>query len=172
MSDLNATPASAPHPGDLSTTRRRVLSIVATCSGAVAAGLIGVPCLRVLLSPLDHAGLAGRHRVVPVAALAESRPQAVTVSIERVAGYRKEVTQLLVWAYLEQGTPVVLDATCTHMGCNVAWSPAETLFVCPCHGGRYDTHGVVKSGPPPRSLRRLDARVEDGMVWIELGAPS
>ena len=70
---------------------------------------------------------------------------------------------------------------CTHLGCVVRWRPeAEGAgskkaasaqkgpgrFVCPCHGGVFDSEGKVVSGPPPRPLERLEVRERDGRVFI------
>jgi cytochrome b6-f complex iron-sulfur subunit len=42
---------------------------------------------------------------------------------------------------------------CTHLGCTVPFSVENDMFVCPCHGSRYDkrTAEVVRT-PAPRPL--------------------
>jgi cytochrome b6-f complex iron-sulfur subunit len=44
------------------------------------------------------------------------------------------------------------NATCTHLGCLVKWDQAGQRFVCPCHGGLYNSDGKVTAGPPPAAL--------------------
>ncbi len=78
-------------------------------------------------------------------------------------------------------TPVELQRTadgvaarslwCTHYGCEVEWSPAAGVYVCPCHEGFFDADGRVLSGPPPRALRRVESRVEGDMVVLGLVEP-
>lgn len=46
----------------------------------------------------------------------------------------------------------VMSARCTHMGCIVAFNPAERSFDCPCHGSRFDTEGQVIEGPATAPL--------------------
>lgn len=50
---------------------------------------------------------------------------------------------------------------CAHLGCPVAYSPGSAGYVCPCHGGAYNSRGLVIGGPPPRPLDRVDIKVVD-----------
>lgn len=54
------------------------------------------------------------------------------------------------------GTVRTLNATCTHMGCVVAWNPLETSWDCPCHGSRFDVDGKVLHGPAVKPLEPVD----------------
>jgi cytochrome b6-f complex iron-sulfur subunit len=61
------------------------------------------------------------------------------------------------------------SATCTHLGCIVTWQPqAGSVWLCPCHRGRYDRDGRVVAGPPPRALQPLPAEVRDGKVYVKV----
>jgi cytochrome b6-f complex iron-sulfur subunit len=48
---------------------------------------------------------------------------------------------------------VAIAQSCTHEGCNIGYNNNSNNFVCPCHGGTFDTGGNVISGPPPAPLK-------------------
>lgn len=43
-------------------------------------------------------------------------------------------------------------ATCTHLACIVEYRADEQMIWCNCHDGRFDLHGQVIGGPPPKPL--------------------
>ncbi len=62
----------------------------------------------------------------------------------------------------------VFNATCTHLGCLVKWDPAANMFICPCHGGKYDANGQVIAGPPPSALKEHTVAEKDDMIRIAI----
>lgn len=52
-------------------------------------------------------------------------------------------------------------AACPHLGCSVAWNPAERTWDCPCHGSRFTATGRLIVGPANRDLRALEARRDE-----------
>ncbi|CAA9490543.1 MAG: hypothetical protein AVDCRST_MAG53-1581 [uncultured Solirubrobacteraceae bacterium] len=57
-----------------------------------------------------------------------------------------------------------VSPTCTHMGCEVRFNPAERSWDCPCHGSRYDVDGHVLEGPAVKRLAPVDVpgEADDG----------
>ncbi len=55
-----------------------------------------------------------------------------------------------------------VTAVCPHLGCQPAFDDHQRLFVCPCHGSRFDPEGRLLAGPAARGLSlavlRLDAQ--------------
>jgi Rieske Fe-S protein len=59
------------------------------------------------------------------------------------------------------GTVHAVSATCTHLGCRVAWNRAERSWDCPCHGSRFGPDGRVLQGPAVQPLARHGREGDD-----------
>ena len=59
-----------------------------------------------------------------------------------------------------------LSARCTHLGCMVVWNRDHRMFLCPCHGGKFDAEGLNVEGPPPRPLDLFALRLDDDGLLI------
>lgn len=62
---------------------------------------------------------------------------------------------------------VVLEQTCTHLGCPVAWTSASNTFNCPCHGSVFNKSGNRIAGPAPAPLYKHGFRVQNGHLIVE-----
>ena len=71
---------------------------------------------------------------------------------------RQGATKLAVYRDDASGLHV-RSAVCTHLGCVVAWNPAEKSWDCPCHSSRFDIEGEVLHGPAgsPLSKAKLES---------------
>ena len=56
----------------------------------------------------------------------------------------------------EQGIVHIVDTTCSHLGCEVAWNNSERSWDCPCHGSRFSYKGEVLEGPAETPLEKIE----------------
>jgi Rieske Fe-S protein len=56
----------------------------------------------------------------------------------------------------ENGNLHMVDTTCTHLGCELAWNKAEKTWDCPCHGSRFSFEGDIVEGPAINKLHSAD----------------
>lgn len=65
--------------------------------------------------------------------------------------------RIVAMSKAEDGSVRMLSATCTHMGCVVAYNSLEKSFDCRCHGSRFALDGTVLHGPAVDPLKAVDA---------------
>jgi Rieske Fe-S protein len=63
---------------------------------------------------------------------------------------------------------LVLEETCTHLGCPVAWTAigAAGTFNCPCHGSVFARSGERIAGPAQQPLYKHTFYLKDGDLWV------
>ena len=63
---------------------------------------------------------------------------------------------------------LVLEETCTHLGCPVAWTPdgANGTFNCPCHGSVFARSGERIAGPAQQPLYKHAFYLRGGDLWV------
>ncbi len=130
-------------------------------------GLLTVLGLGILLPVAELLAPARdrKRKVVFVPLIAEyDLPRAGVKKTELTftAGGRRQVMRVFI--VVRAGGPLVLSATCSHLGCLVNYHKDKKEFICPCHGGRYDLNGKNIGGPPPLPLTRLPLRTRAGMI--------
>lgn len=107
---------------------------------------------RLVRENLDVAGqlLGGRLRPRPAAEEAGALGDAPRGEVVSHEGRKLAV------ATAPDGAVHAVSATCTHMGCVVAWNDAESSWDCPCHGSRFAADGRVLHGPATTPLEPVD----------------
>jgi Rieske Fe-S protein len=60
-----------------------------------------------------------------------------------------------------------IEAVCTHEGCTITGADGP-IYVCPCHGSRYDRSGHVVLGPAQASLRQYPTTFAGDVVTIAI----
>ncbi|GGV03156.1 hypothetical protein GCM10010275_48010 [Streptomyces litmocidini] len=143
---------------DSLTSRRDYLRIVATVSGGLAAGGIGVAS-GILHRHGDSEGVPPLKKVADRIEPGESLAFRYPGDEDRAIAVR-----------MDDGTLAGYSAVCTHLACAVLWRKergSEGELYCPCHEGVFDARtGEVTAGPPPRGLPKVIlAEQPDGSVW-------
>ena len=151
--------------------RRRTLILFINATVALIGGGLSVLLGAFALGPKARASERRWIRAGTTSDLKPDEPVARVLSVSRVDGWyrsRERETVFLVWD--GDQTIRALSATCTHLGCQVAWVAKDKKFRCPCHGGVFGADGAVLEGPPPRPLDAIEARIDpaDTSVLVRL----
>jgi Rieske Fe-S protein len=151
---------------DTSVSRRQF------CAGTAAAALATIfsGCSGSSTSPSS-----GGNPGIPLAKVAgqfASNAVKVTVtgsSLASVGGAAlvESVAGVFLVARTSDAAFSTIEAVCTHEGCTVSGADGA-IYVCPCHGSRYDHSGHVVQGPATASLRQYSSTFTDGVVTIAL----
>ena len=153
-------PELVPEEEDEGFTRRGFVKIAIGGVGVAYASAIGYPIYRYLNSPVEKS--------VEMAAVKEvTLPNADKLPKNSALMFKFGVRPSLLIHHADD-TWIALSATCTHMGCTVAYNPATAKIECHCHGGVYDPRtGENIAGPPPRPLTKYLLTVAEGNVTVK-----
>jgi Rieske Fe-S protein len=59
-----------------------------------------------------------------------------------------------------------LNATCTHMGCDVVYDKDLGNIRCPCHGSQFGLDGSNIKGPATRPLKAYTVQAQDSQIVV------
>jgi Rieske Fe-S protein len=150
--------------------------------GAIAAAVVGIPFVGYLLgarkAPADWLSVG------PIAGFPPNETRMVTFNNPIRQPWDGMVSHTGVYVRSEgvdetekdeakRHKFLVLGVNCAHLGCPVTWFAEAGLFMCPCHGGVYNSDGERASGPPPRGLYHCPYRVTKikDVLHLEIRAP-
>ena len=134
-------------------SRRKFLATCLGGIGAAAAGLAAYPVFK-YLSPRPTDSEKGRI-TIPRAQIGVGQAHFFQFQGHPAVALQKA-----------PGVFVAFSAICTHLGCIVKWLPEKGEFLCPCHGGHYDSSGKVLGGPPPKPLPTIPVALSGDNLLI------
>ena len=141
--------------------RRGALRKLIMLGGAALAGGVGVPAGRLVLGPaLDSSPPTERwFRVARLAEIVHGEPKRVAVTTDATDAWMHYQRESLgaVWLLRDQDEVRALSVSCPHLGCGI--ERVERGFACACHASIFDASGKHTSGPAPRDMDPIDARV-------------
>jgi Rieske Fe-S protein len=131
--------------------------------GAAVAGLAGA-----VVTPRARAAVRRWRPAASMFDLPPSGPFVATLTERHADGWHQTRKETVVFIDKVGDDYQALSATCTHLGCRVAWNATEGQYKCPCHGGVFGRDGQVLAGPPPEGLRRIPVRLNPETADIEV----
>ena len=121
-------------------------------------------------SPTSPSGGGGASQLPVLSGqFANSRVQVTTTgsALANVDGAAvvESIAGVFLVARTSASTFSAIDAICTHEGCRVN-SASGAVYVCPCHGSRYNRNGQVLEGPARASLRQYSTTFANEVLTI------
>jgi Rieske Fe-S protein len=136
--------------------------------------IVAIPALGYFFAPLrrksegNEAGPAFQD-AGPLSDIPVGEWRLLSIEVVHQDGWRKTRVKHAGWVR-RQGQAdkeiTVLSSICPHLGCPINWTPDQSQFICPCHGGLFDADGRQTGGPPPRAMDPLEFDVRAGRLWV------
>ena len=134
-------------------TRTRFLSGVAVAGGAVLTAAILVPIVGFAVTDAVKSPADQWVDIGPVSSFPDGQVTSLAVS------GLSQWSDARIFLRNKGGQMIAIWNRCAHLGCPVEYFKGGDNYVCPCHGGAYDSLGLVTAGPPPRPLDRFNLKV-------------
>lgn len=153
-------------------SRRNFLQTAIWGIGGLIGIGFGVPAVAYVVGPsLKSQQLQTWMRLGPTTKVELDTPTLFTFTKQVQTGWIMNTEEVSVYVLSTDGrTYVAMSNICTHLGCHIRWIAEQNHFFCPCHNGVFDSSGNVVSGPPPRPLTRYDVKVDNGELFVLVGA--
>lgn len=139
-------------------------------SGAIAAAIglvVGIPLVAYTILPALKRREEEWNDVGTVQSLQPGIPKEMACIHSLTDGWQKTTTKKSLWAVKDDaGAVTVYLPICTHLGCGYRWEADQQKFHCPCHHSFFSLDGKVLSGPAPRPLDTLPAKIENGRLLV------
>lgn len=151
--------------------RRDFVNIIVAAFTVLVGLIVGIPAIGYLISPArkvsqDEAWIPlGRLDGYPL-----DLPTLFSYTRTKINGWEKTVSSFgaYVWRSGSGSSDVVVYSNmCTHLSCRVTWKDDSSVYLCPCHDGRFNKEGQIVTGPPPQPLYQYETKVEEGTLFIK-----
>lgn len=156
-----------------SINRRRLLGMATSAVVALMGACIAAPAVGYILAPFFRRRGRGFESGFEDVGAVDDIPigswHLLSLALIEQNGWDKRRVTQSIW--IRRRGPAdsdieVLSPICPHLGCHINWQPDATEFICPCHGGTFNSNGKYLSGPPPRSMDPLEHRVNSGRLLV------
>ena len=153
-------------------SRRKFMQTAIWGIGGLIGIGFGVPAVAYVAGPaLKNQQVQTWMQLGPVSKVELGSPTLFTLTLQTQTGWIVNSQDVSVYVLTTDGRSfIAMSNICTHLGCHIRWIAEQNHFFCPCHNGVFDISGNVVSGPPPRPLTRYDVKVDNGEIFVLLGA--
>jgi len=152
---------------DESMSRRKFLSAgIGVIGGTIAIGLGGAAMVSIAAPTVTNRQEGKWVEAGNVAEMAAGKFNQINLTYDAKDGWMEGKFKMLAYVRIDGENITAFSATCSHLGCNVNYDETTGGFKCPCHTGVYDANGKNVSGPPPKPLKKLDAKIENGKLML------
>jgi len=150
-----------------SMSRRKFFSVgIGVIGGTIAAGLGGAAIVSIGAPTITNKQEGKWVAAGNVSDLTAGQFNQVSLVYDAKDGWMEGKFKMLAYVKVDGENVSAFSATCSHLGCNVNYDESTGGFKCPCHTGVYDANGKNVSGPPPKPLKKLEAKIEDGKLML------
>jgi cytochrome b6-f complex iron-sulfur subunit len=136
-------------------SRRSFLNRILTGGAAILGAYVVYPVIRFLIPPTVPLGAQSK---IQVATIDELKPNS--------AKFFRFLDKPAVLVRLPNGNYEALSAKCTHLGCTVAFKPANDIFYCNCHGSEFNINGSVLRGPAALPLPQYAVSISGNNIYV------
>jgi len=136
-----------------------VSTIISSCSGSGPSGPDTVTQLNIIQGTVSNNEIS-----IGLGASSPVKEKNTRVLIEYANS-----SQAILIEHNSDDTFRAISGVCTHQGCFVTdFDSTKSMFVCACHGSRFDLNGNVVQGPAPSKLIEYSTRMENNSLIITL----
>ncbi len=136
----------------------------------VGAGLV-VPAVITLIGPaLDTDRDPLWTRVAELDDFPLDSMSAALIEVEREGRENALRERLLYVRRTAEGAVEVFSRNCTDLSCPLNWDEGSRTFLCPCHGGIFNSEGTPIAGPPSKPMFRYAHRIQEGMLEVDVNS--
>jgi len=152
---------------DESISRRKFLSAgIGVIAGTVTIGLGGAALVSIGAPTITNKREGKWVDAGTAAEMTAGQFNQVSLVFDAKDGWMEGKVKMLAYVKIDGDKISAFSATCSHLGCNVNYDETTGGFKCPCHTGIYDATGKNISGPPPKPLKKFEAKIEDGKLLL------
>jgi len=152
---------------DKSMSRRKFLGAgIGVIAGTVTIGLGGAALVGIGAPAITNKREGKWVEAGNAAELTAGQFNQVSIVYDAKDGWMEGKAKMLAYVKVDGENVSAFSATCSHLGCNVNYDESTGGFKCPCHTGIYDANGKNIGGPPPKPLKKLEAKIENGKLMV------